>query len=108
MEIKLVEVRDIATNIQALAIKMRPSDEQERPFLNRSGFKNSDLVYLVKIGTQEAYYDPFAWRCRDPRTMFNAHKYIQKHFDELPACSVVDVEYILGETDKPKKSEIWG
>lgn len=105
---KLIEIRDSGTNIQALAIKMCADTESERPFLARNGFKDSKLVYLLKIATQEAHYDPFGWRSRDPRTMFNAHRYIQDHFDELPACGVVDVEYILGESDKPKMSEIWG
>lgn len=104
---KLIEIRDSGTNIQALAIKMHADTDVELPFLARNGFKDSKLVYLLKIGTQEAHYDPFEWRRRDPRTMFHAHRYIQDHFDELPAYGVVDVEYILGETDKPKTSEIW-
>ena len=38
--------------------------------------------------------------------MTTAHLYIQKHFDELKNYSVVDVEYINGETAEPKTSEI--
>lgn len=104
---KLVEIRDSGTNIQALAIKMQADNESEAPFLARNGFQNNNLVYVLKLATQEAHYDPFDWRRSDPRTMFNAHRYIQQHFDELPAYGVLDVEYILGETDKPKTSEIW-
>lgn len=107
MQIKLIEIRDIGTNIQALAIKMSGERDEDFPFLKRAEFGNSELVYLVKVGTQEAHYDPFEWRCKDPRTMFNAHRYIQQHFDEFPAYGVIDVEYIMGESDKPKTSEIW-
>ncbi|MCM1296902.1 MAG: hypothetical protein NC311_15290 [Muribaculaceae bacterium] len=107
MQIKLCEIRDRGTNVQALAIRMSADAEPEEPFLARTGFKDSDLVYVVKIDTQEAHYDPFDWRCKSPRTMFQAHRYIQYHFDELPAYAVIDVEYILGEADKPKTSEIW-
>ena len=104
---KLIEIRDSGTNIQALAIQMHADTDSERPFLARNGFYDSKLVYLLKIATQEAHYDPFDWRAKGSRTMFEAHRYIQEHFDELPAYGVVDVEYILGETDKPKTSEIW-
>lgn len=103
---KLVEIRDIGTRVEALAVKMSPDRAEEFPFLRDLGFgSDSRLVYLIKAETQEAHYDPFCWG--NTRTMRNAHRYIQKHFDELPDFGVVDVEYILGETDKPKTSEIW-
>ncbi len=38
--------------------------------------------------------------------MHEAHLYINEHFDEMDNGAVVDVEYILGETDKPKKNKI--
>jgi len=37
--------------------------------------------------------------------MLNAHKYIKEHWDELRSGSVVDVEFILGESKEPKASE---
>jgi len=37
--------------------------------------------------------------------MLKAHEYIEKCFDELESGAVVDVEYILGETNKMKQSE---
>ena len=39
------------------------------------------------------------------RTMIVAHKFIKEHFDELETGDVIDVEYILGETDTQKMSE---
>jgi len=34
-----------------------------------------------------------------------AHDYIEKHFNELKDGDVIDVEHILGETTKKKRSE---
>jgi hypothetical protein len=47
-------------------------------------------------------YDPYDW---NDRTMQTAHNYIAKNFDDLSNGDVVDVEYILEETDEPKISE---
>jgi len=33
------------------------------------------------------------------------HLHLEKHFEELPSGSVIDVEFILGETAQPKISE---
>ncbi len=101
---KLIEIRDSMTKIVALAIKTFGETPEEERFFRADGF-GKDTVMLMRMERQEAHYDPFAWSNR--RTMTTAHRYIQQHFDELPAYGVVDVEYILGETDKPKASEIW-
>jgi hypothetical protein len=37
--------------------------------------------------------------------MGNAHHWIIEHWDELKDSDVVDVEFILGETQQPKVSE---
>jgi hypothetical protein len=39
------------------------------------------------------------------RTMRQAHLYITAHFDELSDGQVIDIEWILKETSKPKVSE---
>jgi hypothetical protein len=39
--------------------------------------------------------------------MFEAHRYIQEHFDDIENYSVIDVEYILGIKQTIKESEIW-
>lgn len=38
------------------------------------------------------------------RTLGIAHKYINEHYDELDSGDVVDVRFILGETEKPEPS----
>lgn len=95
---KLLEIRDRATFIPALAIQVSGDDGY---LMRRAGFK-SPMVYLVALATERACYDPYNW---GNRTMSNAHHYIAEHFDELRDGDVIDVEFILGETTAPKCSE---
>lgn len=104
MEIKIIEIRDRATYIPVLAIKMISKNPVEKYHLGRAGYgEEYPLVMLIKIDGAEAQYDPFKWNCK--RTMFCSHQYIQKNYDKLKTGDVVDIEFILGEKPKPKKSE---
>jgi hypothetical protein len=103
MIIKAVEIRDKATFVPAIAIQMAPATEGQRYLLRRAGYHDGKAVVLVKIVTCEANYDPYAW---GNRTMLTAHRWITEHFDEIgDSGDVVDVEFILGETAHPKRSE---
>lgn len=108
---KTVEVRDRATFIPMLAIKLRPDCEADRYLLSRAGFgstldRQSEYVMLVGLdgGKDGAACDPYDWP-GGARTRTVAHDWIIKHFDEIESGAVVDVEYILGERDTPKVSE---
>jgi len=110
MEVKVFEVRDRAIFIPALAVRLTPKSEAERYLIARAGYgdrpdEQGRYVLVAKLheGTTKITYDPFDWN--NPYTMPNAHRYIIEHFDELESGEVVDVEYILGESDKPKISE---
>lgn len=100
-----------------MATKMIPSDanefhghDAEYYLLRRAGFdpslQNPSHVILCKLECsgvgRNATYDPFAW---GGRTYPVAHQHIINHFDELSSGSVIDVEFILGETTQPKQSE---
>ena len=107
MKTKALEIRDKGTFIAVIAIQARGQDEVESWLLRRSGFgADSDCVILVRMNCsgvdRNASYDPYAW---GGRTYVVAHDYIAKHFDELNNGAVIDVEFILGETAEPKKSE---
>jgi len=95
---KLLELRDQHTSIQALAIQVSGQDGY---LMRRAGFQ-SPMVYLLKLATQECRYDPWSW---GDRTMHTAHRHIEATFDDLADGAVIDVEFILGETDAPKVSE---
>lgn len=101
MDTKLFEIRDAATFIPALAIRLSGEDGY---LVRRAGFGDSMQVELIHLNSQKVAYDAYEW---DNRTMNVAHLYIEQHWDELQNGQVIDVEYILGETTKPKLSEEW-
>jgi hypothetical protein len=117
MELKLFEIRDRSTLIAVYAFRpvarVSGTAEEMRPvpaenfLLGRCGW--TDLghaernVYVGKLNDSECYCDPHKWS--DRRTMLNAHRHIQEHFDILQSGTVIDVEFILGESSSPKQSE---
>jgi len=100
-----LEIRDRGTRIMALAI--RPGDvtnnTAESVMASIVGYgKGNASTLLLKYSSNEVTYNPYDW---NDRTMHTAHKYIEEHFDLLKDGDVVDVEFILEETDKPKEPE---
>ncbi len=104
---KTIEIRDAMTFIPALAIKMVPTPGNDADFflLGRAGFVSEFIgvrIMLIWIARARAEWYPNAW---NSRTLLVAHQYVEDHFDELESGAVVDVEYILKWTAKPKESE---
>lgn len=99
MTTKLLEIRDRATFIPALAISIEASDG---PLARRAGFE-SQCIELIHLTSQQCEYDPYSWG--GGRTMANAHEYIRTHWDEISEGDVIDVEFILGESGAQKVSE---
>lgn len=106
MQVKLFEVRDRMTFLSVFAISTREANQGQGYLLGRCGFESGDAVILGYLnGERNSSADAYHW---NDRTMQSAHLYIEKHFYELNDGDVVDVEFILGETDKPKISERLG
>jgi len=107
MDYRFLEIRDSATFIPALALKMKSSIPEGEYLLGRSGFRQGDddrsCIMLMKLATEECRYDAYRWGGN--RTMSIAHKFIQEHFDSLAHGDIVDVQFILGETSEKKLSE---
>jgi len=108
---KTIEVRDRATFIPMLAIRLDPGNEADRYLLSRAGYgadpeDQCSYVLLARIngGDGEFKCDPYDWET-SARTIPEAHKWLIAHFDEIESGAVVDVEFILGETAQPKVSE---
>lgn len=109
---KTFEIRDKATFIPVLAIQLISfENEQDRYLLSRAGYGRTpgvqfEYVLLAQIagGGGRIQCDYYDWGGYS-RTYQIAHKYIQENFNELTSGEVIDVEFILGETDKPKVSE---
>ena len=109
MRSKVFEMRAPATFIVLMATQMEASTEAERWLLARAGYgktyEEQGKYYLVQNvdgGINKATTDPYEQEYNEIRT---AHQFIIKHFDELKCGAVIDVEYILGITDKPKITE---
>lgn len=101
LETKTVEIRDRATLIPAIAMLIRGGSEDR--LLWRAGFGPEPCVLLVHISDGQANYDAFNW---PNRTMREAHRWLNEHWEEHSDGGVVDVEFILGETATPKVSEV--
>ena len=105
MEQKFVEIRDKGTFVPALAIRLSGDDHylaRRAGFGSPPGGPEERLVILVLLSTMKCEYDPYAW---GGRTYPVAHNWLQEHFDEHENGGVVDVEFILGESEAPKRSE---
>ncbi len=118
MKTLLLEIRDRATFIPVLAVRMGPDthDEvndhwrKEEWLMRRAGYNLTEPPFCVILCRLEAAgcdgnatYDPYSWS--GARTLPVAHLFIVEHWDELRSGDVVDVEFILKETTKQKLSE---
>jgi hypothetical protein len=112
MTIKMLEIRDRATTIPVIAIKTDAANNTEKSFFDCAGYDKFNVIVIKMAGKAQCTTCFFDWARPDwiglsGRTMYEAHRYIDAHFDEIPDKSVVDIEHILGETKEPKQSEIW-
>jgi hypothetical protein len=102
---KALEVRDEGTFIPMLCVDMNPTLGQQY-LLRRCGYPcdgGPNIIMTRLSGEGQATNDPYAWK--DARTFPVSHKYIIEHWNELKDGDVVDVQFILGETAAPKRSE---
>ncbi len=112
LTVKVLEVRDEATFISVMAIKMVTDDPVQAYYVHgRAGYgPTSGTVILVILGNVKATNDPYDWAAlgMGPRTMSVAHQWIESRFDSLKDGDVIDVSFILGETKEIKTSERFG
>lgn len=97
-EIKLLEIRDAATFIPAMAVRVSGDDGY---LMRRAGF-GSPMIYLIALATEKCGYDPYGW---GNRTMNGAHQIIERDWNTLNDGDVVDVQFEIGETTAKKVSE---
>lgn len=117
METKAFEIRDKGTFIPVITIQLRDAsaffkeerEAREHYLMRRAGFNLTEepfAVLLVRMdadgSARQASCDPYSW---GGRTFPVAHKYIEENWNDLKSGDVVDVEFILGESSKPKTSE---
>lgn len=108
MKLKLFEIRDAGTFIPvaAMSTDSAGANDVEAWLLRRGGFQvdPGGPIFLMKLQTGGGEYDPYAWPSGS-RTMQAAHAHIEEHWTELESGAVVDVEFIMGLSKKPKRSE---
>jgi len=107
IEVKLFEVRDRATFIPAYCVRFRDdlADTQEWFLLRAAGWgPNPDCIYMTLLEGGDTSHNPHGFK-PGGRILQVAYAYIENHWDQLESGQIIDVEYILKETDEPKKSE---
>lgn len=122
MRAKALELRDEGTFIALIAIDMNPRPQHDslgigspesaaahqgqRHLLRRVGYpcdgRPNILITKLAGDGSKASNDPYYWGDRTYRV---AHNYIIENWETLQDGDVVDVQFILGETKAPKKSE---
>ena len=107
MKTKMFEILDKGLCIPVIAIKMDGDNKLENEFFNAGGWCKSSVMLINTDGKSDAKYDPFKWRDEANNTLFEAHRYIEQYFDKLPNFSTIDVQYILGKSKAPNKTNIW-
>lgn len=110
---KTFEIRDQGTFIPMLAIKLQPTMKEDQYLFSRAGYgreasDQAQYILLCQIsgGGGRCQSDFYEWG--NGRTYRVAHRFIQENFDRLSSGEVIDVEFILGETQNPKESERHG
>lgn len=102
MESKLFEIRDRMTFIAVLATAVSGADGY---LARRVGFNSERFIFLTRLDSAKSQYNSYDW---GDRTMAKAHEYIEQNWDTLNSEDVIDVEFILGETETKKVSERFG
>ena len=105
METKCLEVRDKATFCPVICIRPVPINFEQRYLLRRDGYSgtlNERCIIYIAPQCRGVNYDAYHWADRTHQT---AHVYIENHWNELRDGDVIDVEFILGETETKKTSE---
>jgi hypothetical protein len=106
-EIKIFEIRDRATFLPVIAVKIPGWRNIKTPdsvkYLVWWAGHVRDVVILYNLTNphkMESFYG--AW---GDRTYQTAHKYIFENWDMVISGQVLDIEFILGEVDTPKESQ---
>lgn len=103
VQLKLIEVRDVQTFIPALAIRFQGADNW---LLAKAGFlRTNDYVLLINLVTLEANTIPDKWGSGEFNTMKVVHKTLKNEWDDIQNNEVIDVDFIIGNSEVPKVSE---
>lgn len=107
METKMIEIRDRMTFIPAMATRMATDEHWSADFflLSRSGMNAMSFAPVALTWISNGQTKFFAEDWNGSRTMTAVHEWLVKNWDKFESGGVIDVEFILGETEAPKVSE---
>ncbi len=107
METKWLEIRDDGTRIPVFAFTTAQFYEPKDTALIRHAGLQIGAHHLIvgRFHPSAMNVDAYEWRSRGIRTMFEAHIWLAEHWTEVKNGDVIDVEFILGETARPKTSD---
>ena len=105
MIIKLFELRDEGTHIPIFSFRSQSDNPRESLIFQRGGYlKGSRLIIMGALSGKICTYDPGYWE--NGRTMRIAHQYLYEHWDELESGDLIDIRFIMKETDQPCETEL--
>ena len=108
LDAKLLEIRDRATCIAAIAVRINsaiPENDGEEFLLGQEGIiYPSNFVLLYSFSRDNATLNTYNWGS-DTRTMPVVHEELINNWDAYQSGDVIDVRYILKETDAPAESD---
>lgn len=104
-EMKLLAAMDRATRKPVIAFKVIPETFEESVMLRTHGFGETpeEYTFFYDINRHECDYNPY--RLSDTLTVERACVHVQQHWDEIKSGSLVDAQYLRGETDAPRRWE---
>jgi len=113
METKTLEIRDEGTFMPILAIRLSSRNEAERYLLSRAGYGQTtedhrSYVGLANIEGGRGQFSTDQYKWGTTRTLQIAHKYIRDNWETINNGDVIDVQFILKETDKMCLSDAIG
>ena len=103
---KFVAVMDRGTRLPLIASRFHPESLEEAVMFSTHGFgvDPQEYTFFYSINTGTCSYDPY--KMGDRYTLTPACVYIRDNWDEVESGSVVDAEYLRGETEKPRRWEV--
>ena len=108
MTVKALEVRDRGTCMPVLCVELVGRNPAQQRILWRAGWPQGWHCRIMLIDLNDpsrTQYDPYQ-QTENPRTLRIAHHHINALWDSLSDGDVIDVEFLEGETESAKVSEI--
>ena len=103
-EVKHIELRDEGTFISLIVTRVDHSHPIQGYVVRRAGWLSNEIIMTV-LQYSLTFHSFFEAQKKNQRTFGVAYQELQKNWDSYPNGSVLDVSFILGETETCKMTE---